>query len=164
MSVIEAVAQIDQEVAERVERGVCGCGCGKQLPVRRNARKLFVDKTHGQRAYRQRVHAACEAAGLPCRVSLQQVRASNGTRDGNGDRHSARNTVQTRSKPSGLQVSFWKAVDVLAAALQHRAGYSETRARRWAVQLLAPALSDLQRQQLADRTGYTAAGQTREAA
>jgi hypothetical protein len=137
-AVLLARAEFDAQVAERVERGECGCGCGKPLPVRRSSRTKFVSKTHGQRAYRRRLEVSCTAAGLPCRLSLRIVHAPDATRDGNGVPESAGNRAQTgRLKPSGMQVPYVKALDVLAEQL---AGVRVPKTRAAARLLIEPAL------------------------
>jgi RNase P protein component len=58
--------------------------------------------------------------------------------------------VRERKNASGLQLSFWRAVEVLAAEL--REGWTTDKAARLAAEnVLVEALSDRQREQLAKR-------------
>lgn len=89
---------------------VCACGCGQPLTGRR-ANVKYVKRSHGQRAYRQRVERAATASGLPARLSLTTVQTPSGTTNRNGD---GRRAVSGRS---GRQISYRKAVNEMARVL-----------------------------------------------
>lgn len=93
---------------------VCACGCGQPLVGRRRG-ALYVSKTHGQRAYRRRLAAELEAAGLPAALSLQTARATSTTTNGNGDRRRGRQRAGSRRLTPG-QVRYGHAK--LLAALE----------------------------------------------
>ena len=89
---------------------LCACGCGDPLDGR-SARALYVSRTHAQRAYRRRLIEDLRAAGLPTSVSRAQLGSSVPVTGGNGGAQTPR-----RSR-SGAQVSYRKAVEVVAQAL-----------------------------------------------
>lgn len=62
-----------------------------------------------------------------------------------------RGSASYRKRPSGLQVSYGKAVRTLAAALRFRAGYETGEADRWAERLMRQELSVRQRARLERR-------------
>lgn len=97
--------QLALEVDERVERGMCGCGCPERLPVNRGRRR-YVNERHKQKAYRQRLEREAEALGVPTRLSLARLQRTNPTRDRRADGQSAasgRQRRQSRPRP-GLTV------------------------------------------------------------
>lgn len=95
--------------------GLCGCGCGASL-VGRSARAKYVDRNHAQAAYRQRVKREMERVGLPALPSLRAAGVSRPTIDHNGDAENVQKRA-VRRKPSGAQVSYFKAIDVLSREL-----------------------------------------------
>jgi hypothetical protein len=85
-----------------------------------------------------------------CRAAAWKAEHGYGRHDGVSGRA---NGSQARRKPSGVQVSYRKAVAVLAAEVYENSdGFlSRARAVRHAEHLLRPALSERQRKQLEDR-------------
>jgi hypothetical protein len=75
----------------------CACNCGADL-AGRSERTLYANERCRQRAYRRRVKRAAAAAGLPASLSLENVETAKGTRDRNGDAHTARRPRQTRRR------------------------------------------------------------------
>jgi hypothetical protein len=69
------LAELDVEVLELVERGLCGCGCGERLPVKRHARRRYLGEHHRQRQYQRRLEAEARALGVPARLSLRGLEA-----------------------------------------------------------------------------------------
>lgn len=117
--------------------GYCGCGCGDAVLDGRT----YLSATHRQRAYRRRVREEMVRVGLPASPSLRAARVSRPTGSRNGDAQTARNGSQRRR--SGLQVSYFKAVEVLTA---------EVGASRLQIELaLEQALPARQRQILEQR-------------
>lgn len=90
--------------------------------------------------------AACRAAAFRARHGIRRVKAGSGAPVAREPRANG-----SRSGPSGLQVSFRRAVRELAAVAP--VGLTSTEAERWAAQRLAPALSDRQRARLEARRG-----------
>jgi hypothetical protein len=93
---------------------LCACGCGTSLAGRRDG-TLYVDHAHAQRAYRRRLRAALAGAGLPTSLSLRMTDGANGTPTHHGD--SRTRSCEAREARSGLQLSYPKAVRVLADAI-----------------------------------------------
>lgn len=90
-----------------IRKGFSRCGCGDRV-------EGFMEykPAHRQRAYRRRVKAEMERAGLPASPSLRAAGVTRGTTRRNGDAPEPRNGA-LRSR-SGLQVSYRKAVEALA--------------------------------------------------
>lgn len=78
----------------------CPCGCGG--PVLRG-RKYALGGRCRQRAYRKRVRAAADAAGVPPTVTLETVDAASRTGARNGDAQTRRNRPPRTPRP-GLTV------------------------------------------------------------
>lgn len=145
----DTLEQLEREVAERVEQGKCGCGCGQTLPASRRRGSMYVDKSHGQRVYRQRLDHACLAVGQPCRLNLQLVLTSGSTSTGHGDRKNGASVAERPSKPSGLQVPYRKAVGILVDELAGvRVPRNPAAARRVIEDALSKALPARQRARL----------------
>lgn len=121
----------------------CACGCGEPLLGRRRG-TIYINRTHGQRAYRRRVQAAMTARGLPASLSLRTANTTNPPDSRNGDRRTSRQARQPRRlTPGQVRLSYPKALDVLTAALRHlNVPEPERRARRE----LDAALTDRQRE------------------
>jgi hypothetical protein len=90
-----------------IRKGFCRCGCGERVEG-----MMEYWPAHRQRAYRRRVKAEMERAGLPASPSLRAAGVTRGTTARNGDGENVGNGA-LRSR-SGLQVSYRKAVEVLA--------------------------------------------------
>jgi hypothetical protein len=101
---------VEQLQQERAERGLCGCGCGESLKGR-SARSLYLDARCRQRAYRERLNAAAEAAGVPAHLSLETIRAATPPGDRNGDAQTRRQAPPRRR--TELRVSYRKLVALL---------------------------------------------------
>jgi len=158
-TLVDVLGLLERDVAERVEAGKCGCGCDADLPVDRKAGTMFISKAHHQRVYRRRMEAACKAVGQPCRVNLQLVLASNGSQTV----HRGRKTgPAVPHKPSGMQVAYYKAVDLLIKELgdyvAKGAGVDHAEASRIIRDAVTKALPERQRKRLQD------AAELREAA
>lgn len=81
----------DEQAAELdrlLEAGLCGCGCGATIDAGGNGRRRYLDG-HRQRAHRKRVEAEAKVLGVPTRLSLQALAATNPTPDRNPDAQSA---------------------------------------------------------------------------
>lgn len=149
MSVAAALEAIDDQVAELVDRGQCGCGCGAKLSASRRRGTMFVSKAHYERVRRRKIEAGCKAAGQPCRLNLQLVLASTPTQNVHAGRSSAASASDRPSHPSGLQVPFRKAIAVLAVELAGvRVPRTPAAAQRVIEDALTKALPARQRQQL----------------
>lgn len=100
---------------------------------------------HRQRAYRRRVKAEMERAGLPASPSLRAAGVSRGTTARNGDGERAASGAQTRS---GLQVSYRK---TLLALEDHLTSRGELYPQILARNILKECLSPRQREILNER-------------
>lgn len=132
----------------------CECGCGASLDGRRRTAR-YVNRTHGQRAYRKRVEKEMRDRGLEPRVSLRVARSTNPTPKGNGDGPKVASARQaSRKRASGMQVSWAKAVETMTRYLIDEAGWKghERMVRAEVSAALQPALSDKQRARLDART------------
>lgn len=92
--------------AERPAERRCECGCGGSLGGY-SARRRFLPN-HRQRDYRRRVRERMEAVGLPANPSLSVARASNLTRERNGD--AQRGSRAPRRRFGGATVSYRRAL------------------------------------------------------
>ena len=128
-----------------VRKGFCGCGCGARVA----GRSRYVDGAHRQRAYRAHVKREMERAGLPPLPSLRAAGVTRSTAARNGDAQTAGNgALPARRKPSGLQLSFWKAQRALERFLE---AHDAEAPRNLSLAILSGALSDRQREQLHER-------------
>lgn len=126
----------------------CECGCGASLDGRRRTTR-YVNRTHGQRAYRKRVEREMRDRGLEPRVSLRVARSTNPTPKGNGDAKKQAGVRQaSRKRASGMQVSYAKVYGELHARLWHFPD-----GERLIKEALRAALSDKQRARLDARDG-----------
>lgn len=91
---------------------LCACPCGQPL-VGRPERVRYIDERHRQRAYEHRRTIELRSAGLPTSLSKNLARATSGTENRQAD--APRHGEYAKSKPSGCQVSYRKAVDAAAA-------------------------------------------------
>lgn len=91
----------------------CACPCRQPLGNRRKDVR-YIDHKHAQRAYRARVKARAEEAGLPASMSLGAIKATKGTITHNGDGPSARKPRKARREQ--VRIGYQKALDALAAA------------------------------------------------
>lgn len=116
-------AQLHLDGREQSAR-VCACGCGASLDgMRRDA--IWVSRAHAVRWGRSNPGKSLK------------------------DAHSAnKGRTQTRDRPSGLQVSFWKAQRALEEFLDL---HDVRAARNLSVSILAEGLSDRQRTLLHER-------------
>lgn len=78
----ELQRELDEELRERIDAGVCGCGCGAPLPSRKGGRK-YARESHRQRAHRHRLELIAKALAIPARLSLRELRQYEPT----GERH-----------------------------------------------------------------------------
>jgi hypothetical protein len=95
-----------------IRKGFCRCGCGDRVEGFMEYRPA-----HRQRAYRRRVKAEMERAGLPASPSLRAAGVSRGTTARNGDAPAVRNGALRPRSRSGLQVSYRKAVEAACRAI-----------------------------------------------
>jgi hypothetical protein len=149
-------AELARQVERRVAQGKCGCGCGRDLPLR-PGRQKYLDG-HRQRWHKRRVRTLAEAAGVVAGLSLKSVRTASptGERSGYGPaRPTAPQARKSRGSRSGPQLSYAKTVDVLTRYLIDEAGWKghERMVRAEVRAVLAPALSETQRARLAARNG-----------
>jgi hypothetical protein len=123
----------------------CACGCGEPLLGRRRG-TIYINRTHGQRAYRRRVQAAMTARGLPASLSLRTANTTNPPESRNGDRRASREARQPRRlTPGQVRLSYPRALDMLVAEFKRvNMNDPERRAR----QVLDPLLTDRQREAL----------------
>lgn len=82
--VLELKHELEAEVRELADRGVCGCGCGGPLTKGGNGRRLYLTG-HRQRFRRRLLKRLAEASGVPANLSLKSLQASETTGDRNGD-------------------------------------------------------------------------------
>lgn len=128
---------------------VCACGCGKPLDGRASRVKYF-DHACASRASRRKLTSDLADAGLPTRLNRSLLAGvMDSTANGHGD-----SGTRARSR-SGLQLSFRKAVDVLASYLAATGSpsivaFSQPTAPKplIAEAILVEALSERQRQRL----------------
>jgi hypothetical protein len=66
-------AELDLEERDRVEAGVCACGCRERLPAKRHARRRYVAERHRQRRHQERLEREAELVGVPARLSLNRL-------------------------------------------------------------------------------------------
>lgn len=81
----------------------CVCGCGRP---RQPGSKYADYERCRQRAYKKRVRAAAEAAGVETRLSLERLEGSTSTGSRSGYASAARKRPQTRSPRTGVSVYF----------------------------------------------------------
>lgn len=98
--------ELAREELERAEAGLCACGCGERLPVKRHARRRYVAERHRQRRHQERLEREAELLGVPARLSLnrleQYMTTSNRPSDAHGGSQAPR---RRRSSPRpGLSV------------------------------------------------------------
>lgn len=134
---IDGCDPVDGRPAVRV------CKCSRKEPIDHlPAHVEYLDRNCRQRFYRERVRAEMERVGLPASPSLRAARVSRPTSTHNGDAETARKQ-RLGGKPSGLQVSFPRAVETLASEFSLPPERVDAALRL--------ALPDLQRQRLEDR-------------
>ena len=132
---------------------LCACPCKRPLVGRAESAK-YIDHSHAQRACRARLKASLRSAGLPSTLSLSLIEATTSTENHNGD--GKRAVSVPRSKASGCQVSYRKAVRAVACVIceiEERLGSDEWLRRpggnvRLAEDALRPALPERQRKRL----------------
>lgn len=130
------------ELALEVQADRCGCGCGAPLSSM-TVRTFYVDKRHSQRAYRRRLERAAEASGVPARLSLQALQASNPSRERRDDAPAPRTARERRPLP-GVRIYFptVELVERLEQALDilDVGGWGETYRTRELREAIAPPL------------------------
>lgn len=89
----------------------CDCGCGTIIDRRKGRR--YRDRSHGQRAYRRRLKARLQAAGLPASLSMKAADAAIPPPRRNGDA-TARRTAPQRRRTPDRRVSLDAAVAAIA--------------------------------------------------
>lgn len=104
--------ELDDQVAARVEAGLCGCGCGTAITSGGNGRRKYVDQAHRQRRYRYALRRLAEVEGISTRVSLRLVTEAHAAHDRNGDAQTARRKPRKARKPD-LRISYRKAINAL---------------------------------------------------
>lgn len=134
--------ELDDEVAARVEAGLCGCGCGTLITIGGNGRRKYVDQAHRQRRYRHALRRLAAVEGISTRVSLRLVEEANATHHRNGDAQTKPRKPRRRRSPD-LRISYRKAVEIVGSELQRAglvnpAGKERIVAELW----LRPLLSD----------------------
>jgi hypothetical protein len=77
----------------------CACPCNKPLPADAHARRCYLNERHRDRAYRDRLGEAAEAAGVSVRLSLGKLAASGSTGERRTDAKNGGRRRQTRSRP-----------------------------------------------------------------
>jgi len=93
------------------------CKCPRKEPMDDLPDSLeYRDRNCRQRAYRARVKAEMERVNLPASPSLRAARVSRATTTHNGDAQIDRKRP-LGGKPSGAQVSYFKAIEVLHSEL-----------------------------------------------
>lgn len=139
-----------EERGERQPPALRYCKCPRKEPMDDLPDSLeYRDRNCRQRAYRARVKAEMERVGLPASPSLRAARVSRPTTTHNGDAEIDRKRP-LRGKPSGAQLSYWKARRTLAEDYR-RDGYTWEAAVAKAEHVLNPALPTRQREQLSQR-------------
>jgi hypothetical protein len=133
-------AGLDALVAERNERGQCGCGCGGGIPDPKKGkpRRIKFLPDHRQRMYRRRVEAVARERGLEPRLSLRSLQGPTGTKDRSGYVQNGDSVCEAGKKPrkqSGRQVPYGKAVavavEMLVAAGHPRGEKTRVLAEQW---------------------------------
>lgn len=104
------------EVDERVERGMCGCGCPTALPVPRGRRR-YVNDRHRQRAYRHRLEREADALGIPARLSLESLQGTIRTSERHADAQSAASAARRGQTRPRLGVTLYLSTPGLARRL-----------------------------------------------
>lgn len=149
------VAELEDLVAERASQGRCGCGCGGEIPKpkagKRQRQKFLPD--HRQRLYKRKVQVTAAERGLEPRLSLKTLNPPTGTEECSRYAQSPGKPPQAAKsrarKPSGLQVSYRKAVAHLATHFMlDTPDLSLDDAFRLAERVLAPMLSERQQARL----------------
>lgn len=102
------------ELDRLLEAGLCGCGCGGRIDAGGNGRRRYLDG-HRQRAHRKRVEAEAKVRGVPTRLSLQALEATDRTRERHADAQSAPRKPR-RPRP-GVTV-YLPALDIGERALE----------------------------------------------
>lgn len=82
--VAELRAELDSELEQLLEAGLCGCGCGEPIDGGGNGRRRYRDG-HRQRAHRRRVELEAKVRGVPARLSLKALEATNPPRERHAD-------------------------------------------------------------------------------
>jgi hypothetical protein len=109
----------------------CGCGCGASL-VGRRVNVRYADPRHRQRAYRKRLLADLEAAGISALLSRSGVRSATGTNNRNGDGPVKRQGAKRRRAPDP-RVDYRPLLELLAGA-------EEIKSRERALEIIRPGL------------------------
>lgn len=115
-SLDELRAAMAAEVDERVDRGMCGCGCPSALPVPR-ARRRYVNERHRQRAYRDRLEREANLLGVPARLSRGSLQMTVPTGDRHADAQSAGTQPQRRRSSPRPGVTVYVPTTAAAARL-----------------------------------------------
>jgi hypothetical protein len=92
-------AELAAEERERVEAGLCACGCGERLPVKRHGRRRYVAERHRQRRHQERLEREAELLGVPTRLSLNRLEQYMTTSNRPSDAQTPR-TAPKRRRPS----------------------------------------------------------------
>jgi hypothetical protein len=123
--------RIAAEEADRLERGVCLCGCEEPIvrPRSGNGRRHYVNERHRDRRYRERVRREAEAAGVPVRQTRETLDSSNdpGARRTDAQRAGKRRPARRREGVSiylpSLEVA--ESVHALLGAVVGTAGVAQ---------------------------------------
>lgn len=104
----------DDKAAEEVLAGRCACCCGQRIPAG-NVRAFYADERHRKRAHHRRLERLAEAAGVPTRLTVENLKATNGTGGRPTDAQAPRKRRQSAPRP-GVSVYF-PTPDALEVAL-----------------------------------------------
>lgn len=98
MTLEEFREQHRQELDERHDAGVCGCGCGTTVRDRRGRRR-YVDERHKHRAHRARLQAEAKLLGVPAHLSVKNLETAERTSTRSGDAQTGRQRPPARRSP-----------------------------------------------------------------